>query len=258
MVGDKRCSIVDTYWQTETGGHVITPLPGATPQKPGSATLPFFGIELGLYDPSGKELTGNDVSGALVVKKPWPGMARTIYGDHKRYIDAYLKLHPAMYTTGDGAVRDKDGYYWITGRIDDVINVSGHRVGSAEIEAAIVSNKHVAECATVGIAHDVKGSSLFCYVILKNSAKVTDSLINDLKNAVKEQVGSFAKPDDIVVVPGLPKTRSGKIMRRMLRKIAEGETDLSKLGDSTTLERPDIVGEIVDAAKEMRKTQPKK
>jgi len=189
------------------------------------------------------------------VKTPWPGMARTIWGDHSRYIDTYLKMHPGTYTTGDGALRDKDGYYWITGRTDDVVNVSGHRIGSAEIEGAIVSNKDVAECATIGIPHEVKGSSLFCYVILKQNVERSDDLINKLKTAVKEQVGSFAKPDDVVIVPGLPKTRSGKIMRRMLRKIAEGETDLKKLGDVTTLERPEIVDEILNAAKEQRSTK---
>lgn len=182
-------------------------------------------------------------------------MARTIWGDHQRYIQAYLTMHKGMYTTGDGAVRDSDGYYWITGRTDDVVNVSGHRVGSAEIEAAIVSDQDVAECACVGIPHKVKGSSLFCYVILKNNAKHSTELVNTLKNAVKEQVGSFAKPDDVVIVSGLPKTRSGKIMRRMLRKIAEGESDVSKLGDTTTLERPEVVQEIVDAAKQQRSTQ---
>jgi len=254
-VGNKQCSIVDTYWQTETGGHMMTPLPGATPQKPGSCSFPFFGLQVALMDPNGKEVQGDDVSGNLVVKTPWPGMARTIWGDHSRYIDTYLKVHPGVYTTGDGALRDKDGYYWITGRTDDVVNVSGHRIGSAEIEGAIVSNKDVAECATIGIPHEVKGSSLFCYVILKQNVERSDDLVNKLKNAVKEQVGSFAKPDDVVIVPGLPKTRSGKIMRRMLRKIAEGETDLKKLGDVTTLERPEIVDEILNAAKEQRSTK---
>lgn len=220
VVGDKKATIVDTYWQTETGGHVITALPGAIPTKPGSATLPFFGIEPVILDTDGKEMIGNDVSGLLCIKNSWPGMARTCWGDHNRFMQTYLTAFKGYYFTGDGCYRDADGYYWITGRVDDVINVSGHRIGSAEIESALVGHKAVAESAVVGVPHDIKGQALFAFVTLKNGYVVTDLLKSELILAVAQEVGSFAKPDYIVIAPSLPKTRSGKIMRRLLRKIA--------------------------------------
>lgn len=243
VVGDGRCAIVDTFWQTETGGHVITPLPGATPLKPGSATFPFFGIRPVIVDQSGNVLEGNNVKGVLCFSEPWPGMARTIFGDHGRYLQTYMSSYAGLYFTGDGCMRDKDGYYWITGRVDDVINVSGHRIGSAEIESALVSYLAVAESACIGIPHEIKGQGLLCYVTLKNGVTPSDALVADLKKVVREQVGAFATPDVIVLCPALPKTRSGKIMRRVLRKIACNEAD--QLGDTSTLAEPAVVPELI-------------
>jgi len=249
VVGEKRCPIMDTFWQTETGGVMMTPMPGSHMLKPGSCTLPFFGVEPRVLDPTtGKELEGNGVSGILVFAKSWPGMLRSVYGDHQRMLDVYLKPYPGYYLTGDGCVRDNDGYYWITGRIDDVINVSGHRIGSAEVEHALVSHSKAAEAAVVGFPHEVKGSGLFCYVILKDEAgEGDDALRAELKACVRKEVGPFAMPDAIVFTSALPKTRSGKIMRRILRKIAEGDT--SNMGDTSTLLDPSIVDELLDKAK---------
>jgi acetyl-CoA synthetase len=242
-VGQQRCPIMDTYWQTETGGIVIAPL-ACRALKPGSATKPFFGIDPVIIDPlSGKILTGNNVHGYLGFKQAWPGMLRTILGDHARMIDVYLKTFPGIYLTGDGCVRDKDGYYWITGRVDDVIKVSGHRMGSAEIEHALVQHPGVSESAVVGFPHAVKGEGLFCYVVLKeNFVSAADTVANDLKALVRKIIGPVATPDAIVVATGLPKTRSGKIMRRILRKLAHGETEF---GDVSTLAEPSVVEELV-------------
>ncbi len=245
-VGHEQCPIVDTWWQTETGGILITPLPGATPMKPGSATFPFFGVEPGIMDDKGNELEGNGVEGALVMKRPWPGMARTVYGDHKRFIETYFSMYPGMYFTGDGANRDKDGYYWITGRIDDVINVSGHRLGTAEIESALVAHPAVAEAAVVGYPHELKGWGIYAYVILKNDYEPSDELKKELVKHVRAEIGPIATPDKIQFTEGLPKTRSGKIMRRILRKIAAGITDKSALGDTSTLADPTVVDALIE------------
>ncbi|MBK8206536.1 MAG: acetate--CoA ligase [Planctomycetes bacterium] len=244
-VGDKRCAVVDTWWQTETGGILITPLPGATPCKPGSATLPFFGVEPALVDEAGNEIHGNGVSGNLVLKRSWPGQARTVYGDHARFRETYFSLYPGYYFTGDGCRRDEDGYYWITGRVDDVLNVSGHRLGTAEIESALVAHEAVAEAAVVGFPHDIKGVGIYAYCIINPDYARQDpkTLVGQLKEKVREVIGPIATPDKIQIVPGLPKTRSGKIMRRILRKIAEGE--YSQLGDITTLADPAVVEQIV-------------
>jgi len=231
---------------------MITPVPGATLLKPGSATTPFFGIEPVLLGANGKEIKGNHQKGILAIKRPWPGIARTIYGAHERYLKTYFHVYPGYYFTGDGAIRDGDGFYWITGRVDDVINVSGHRIGSAEIEHALVSHSSVAEAAVVGIPHDVKGQSLFAYVTLKLSAESSPKLVEELKEAVKGHVGSFAKPDDILISSALPKTRSGKIMRRLLRKIASNETE--SLGDITTLDSSAVVEALITAVAELRKS----
>jgi len=247
VVGDKRCPIADTFWQTETGGFMMTPMPGSHTMKPGSCTLPMFGVDPRVLDPtSGKELEGNNVAGVLVFAKSWPSMLRTVYGDHQRYLDTYLRPYPGFYLTGDGCVRDKDGYYWITGRVDDVINVSGHRIGSAEVEHAIVGHPRTAEAAVVGYPHEVKGSGLFCYVILKEGDSGDDALRAELKQVVRGEVGPFAQPDHIIFTSALPKTRSGKIMRRILRKIAEKDTD--NLGDTSTLLDPTIVEELKEKA----------
>ncbi len=244
-VGKERCPIVDTWWQTETGGILITPLPGAIPQKPGSATKPFFGVLPGLLDTeSGKELEGNDVEGALVIKRPWPGMMRTVYGDHKRFEETYFAMYKGYYFTGDGARRDEDGYYWIIGRIDDVINVSGHRLGTAEIESALVSHEKVAEAAVVGFPHDVKGQGIYAYVTLKAGVEKSEELMKELIKHVRSIIGPIATPDVIHWADGLPKTRSGKIMRRILRKIAANETD--NLGDTSTLADPSVVQKLID------------
>ncbi|TVR12138.1 MAG: acetate--CoA ligase [Planctomycetota bacterium] len=243
VVGNGTCAVVDTWWQTETGSIMITPLPGATPTKPGSATLPFFGIEPVILDEEGKELTGNGVSGVLAMKRPWPAMARTIQGDHPRFMETYLKPFPGYYFTGDGCRRDEDGYYWITGRVDDVLNVSGHRMGTAEVESALNSHPACAESAVVGAPHDIKGTGIFAYVILREGYDITQDLIGELKNEARHHIGPIATPDWILIVPGLPKTRSGKIMRRILRKVAAQETD--NLGDTSTLADPSIVDQLI-------------
>jgi acetyl-CoA synthetase len=250
VVGDGKCSIVDTWWQTETGGIMITPLPGATPTKPGSATLPFLGIEPVLLSPEGNELEGNDVSGLLAIKRPWPGMARTIQGDHQRFLKTYLAPYQGYYLTGDGARRDKDGYYWITGRVDDVMNVSGHRIGSAEIESALVEHPSVAEAAVVSFPHEIKGEGIFAYTILKEGYDDGQEIVGELRNEVRHHIGPIATPDYIMVAPGLPKTRSGKIMRRILRKIAANDT--SDLGDTSTLAEPDVVDKLVQLRGELK------
>ncbi len=242
VVGETRCPIVDTWWQTETGAIMITPLPGATDLKPGSATRPFFGVEPALYDPEGNELEGA-TSGNLVIKRSWPSQIRTVYGDHQRLIDTYFSTYKGVYFTGDGARRDEDGYYWITGRVDDVLNVSGHRIGTAEVESALVLHDAVAEAAVVGCPHDIKGQCIYAYVMPMRGTTPSDDLIKELKAFVAEQVGSFAKPDFIQWTPGLPKTRSGKIMRRILRKIACDELD--SLGDTSTLADPAVVEELI-------------
>ncbi len=244
VVGRSNVSIVDTFWQTETGGIVITALPGAVPAKPGAAGLPFFGIQPVLLDPSsGKLVEGNNVSGLLCLKGSWPGMLRSCWGDHQRMLTTYLKAYPGYYLTGDGAYRDNDGHYWITGRVDDVINVSGHRIGSAEIESALVSHLHVAEAAVVGVPHEIKGNALFAYVTLKLDAQITNIFNAELLLTVAREVGSFAKPDYIVICPALPKTRSGKIMRRLLRKIACKEGD--SLGDLSTLADVEVIDDLI-------------
>jgi len=246
VVGDGRCPVVDTWWQTETGGIMITPLPGATPAKPGSATLPFFGIRPVIVNEKGEELPGNDVSGNLCLRGTWPGQARTIYGDHRRFKETYFSQYPGLYFTGDGCRRDIDGYYWITGRVDDVLNVSGHRLGTAEIESALVAHDGVAEAAVVGFPHDIKGTGIFAYVHVTPEYESWDEeeLVGALKEQVRKEIGSIAAPDRIQIVSGLPKTRSGKIMRRILRKIAAHEYE--ELGDITTLADPSVVEKLVD------------
>ncbi len=245
VVGGARCAVVDTWWQTETGGIMITPLPGVTPMKPGSATLPFFGVSPLLLDDEGQVLEGNGVSGNLCISRTWPGQARTVYGDHERFQETYFSRFPGLYFTGDGCRRDEDGYYWITGRVDDVINVSGHRMGTAEVESALVAHDAVAEAAVVGFPHELKGQGIFAYVIL--NASYEDVGANELVGALKEQVrrviGPIATPDRILLAPGLPKTRSGKIMRRILRKIAQDE--YSDLGNLTTLAEPAVVEQLI-------------
>ena len=247
VVGEGRCAVVDTWWQTETGGILITPLPGATPCKPGSATLPFFGVEPLLVDTEGKTIEGNGVSGNLCLARSWPGQARTVYGDHKRFAETYFSTYPGLYFTGDGCRRDEDGYYWITGRVDDVLNVSGHRLGTAEIESALVAHEAVAEAAVVGFPHDLKGQGIYAYVIITPDWESADAheLVGALKAKVREVIGAIATPDRIQITPGLPKTRSGKIMRRILRKIAAAEYD--QLGDITTLADPAVVEKLVEA-----------
>jgi acetyl-CoA synthetase len=243
VVGDGRCPIVDTWWQTETGGILITPLPGAIPQKPGSATLPFFGIQPQLVDDKGVEMQGAG-SGNLIIKDSWPGQARTVYGDHDRFVQTYFSTYPGTYFTGDGCRRDADGYYWITGRVDDVINVSGHRLGTAEVESALVSHPKVAEAAVVGYPHDLKGQGIYCYVTLITGIEPTEALRKELVTHVRKEIGPIASPDLIQFSPGLPKTRSGKIMRRILRKIAED--DFSNLGDTSTLAEPAVVSDLIE------------
>jgi acetyl-CoA synthetase len=254
VVGEKRCAVVDTWWQTETGGILITPLPGATPTKPGSATLPFFGVKPVIVDPAdGKVIEGNGVSGALCLGSPWPGQARTVWGDHNRFRETYFSQYPGFYFTGDGARRDEDGYYWITGRIDDVLNVSGHRLGTAEVESALVAHESVAEAAVVGFPHPIKGQGIYVYVSLTADAAGVDreQIQGALKEQVRHVIGSFAAPDVIHVASGLPKTRSGKIMRRILRKIAASEYD--GLGDVTTLAEPEVVERLIEEHKTSRK-----
>ena len=242
VVGENRCPIVDTWWQTETGGILITPLPGAIPQKPGSATKPFFGVMPAIVDGQGTVLDGA-TEGNLVLLDSWPGQMRTVYGDHQRFIDTYFKTFPGMYFTGDGARRDADGYYWITGRVDDVINVSGHRMGTAEVESALVAHPKVAEAAVVGCPHDIKGQGIYAYVTLNAGEEPTEELRKELANWVRKEIGPIATPDFIQWAPGLPKTRSGKIMRRILRKIAENAPD--QLGDTSTLADPSVVENLV-------------
>ena len=241
VVGDGRCPIVDTWWQTETGGHLITPLPGATALKPGSATMPFFGVVPALVDNEGELLEGA-AEGNLVITRPWPGQMRTVYGDHQRFVNTYFTTYPGMYFTGDGARRDKDGYYWITGRVDDVLNVSGHRLGTAELESALVLHNDVAEAAVVGYPHDIKGQGIYAYVTLVKGVEYTDALKTDLIKLVRNEIGPIATIDVIQWAPGLPKTRSGKIMRRILRKIAANEID--SLGDTSTLADPGVVDDL--------------
>ncbi|HRZ52377.1 MAG TPA: acetate--CoA ligase [Candidatus Contendobacter sp.] len=242
-VGDARCPIVDTWWQTETGGILITPLPGAIALKPGSATRPFFGVTPALVDAEGQFLEGA-TDGNLVITRPWPGMMRTVYGDHQRFIDTYFAMYKGLYFTGDGARRDEDGYYWITGRVDDVINVSGHRMGTAEVESALVLHPAVAEAAVVGFPHDIKGQGIYAYVTLKVGVEPTEELRKELIAHVRKEIGPIASPDALQWAPGLPKTRSGKIMRRILRKIAANEVDA--LGDTSTLADPNVVTDLVD------------
>ena len=243
VVGDGRCPIVDTWWQTETGGIMITPLPGATALKPGSATRPFFGIKPALVDADGNLLEGA-TSGNLCIMDSWPGQMRTVYGDHERFIDTYFKSYPGRYFTGDGCRRDEDGYYWITGRVDDVINVSGHRMGTAEVESALVAHNQVAEAAVVGYPHDIKGQGIYAYVTLNVGTEPTEDLRKELVQWVRKEIGPIATPDLLQWAPGLPKTRSGKIMRRILRKIAED--DFSNLGDTSTLAEPAVVDDLVE------------
>ena len=243
-VGRGRCPIVDTWWQTETGGHMITSLPGAIETKPGSATLPFFGVKPEVLDPnSGQIIHGNDVEGVLAIADSWPGQMRTVWGDHERFMETYFQQYPGYYFTGDGCRRDEDGYYWITGRVDDVINVSGHRMGTAEVESALVAHEKVAEAAVVGYPHAVKGQGIYAYVTLMNGADPSDDLKRDLETWVRTEIGPIAKPDLIQWAPSLPKTRSGKIMRRILRKIAED--DFGALGDTSTLADPGVVDELI-------------
>ena len=241
VVGEGRCPIVDTWWQTETGGHMITPFP-STPTKPGSATLPFFGVEPKLFDGEGRELLG-PAEGNLIIARSWPGQMRGVWGDDKRFFETYFRSFPGVYTTGDGARRDEDGYWWITGRVDDVINVSGHRMGTAEVESALVLHADVAEAAVVGMPHDVKGQGIYAYVTLNAGVEATDALRETLRAWVRREIGPIATPDAIQFAPSLPKTRSGKIMRRILRKIAENE--LSSLGDTSTLADPAVVDDLV-------------
>ena len=243
VVGDGRCPIVDTWWQTETGGILITPLPGATPLKPGSATRPFFGIQPALVDNEGRLLEGA-TEGNLVLLDSWPGQMRTVYGNHQRFVETYFSTFPGRYFTGDGARRDEDGYYWITGRVDDVLNVSGHRMGTAEIESALVAHSAVAEAAVVGYPHDIKGQGIYVYVTLVSGAEPSDELRAELRDFVRHEIGPIASPDLIQWAPGLPKTRSGKIMRRILRKIAAN--DYGHLGDTSTLADPGVVEELVE------------
>ena len=245
VVGDDRCPIVDTWWQTETGGILISPLPGATALKPGSATKPLPGVFPQLVDADGKVLEGA-ASGNLCLTDSWPGQMRSVYGDHQRFIDTYFKTYRGKYFTGDGCRRDEDGYYWITGRVDDVINVSGHRLGTAEVESALVGHHDVAEAAVVGYPHDIKGQGIYAYVTLKAGVEATPSLNDELKKFVAHEISPIARPDVIQFAPGLPKTRSGKIMRRILRKIAEGDT--SNLGDISTLADPSVVEDLVKNA----------
>ncbi|MFW6094565.1 MAG: acetate--CoA ligase [Pseudomonadota bacterium] len=244
VVGEGRCPIVDTWWQTETGAIMISPLPGATPLKPGSATRPFFGVEPGLVDENGKLIEETEARGNLVITHTWPGQIRTVYGDHQRVVDTYYSAYPGYYFTGDGARRDADGYYWITGRVDDVLNISGHRIGTAEVESALVLHDQVAEAAVVGYPHPVKGEGIYAYVTLMSGAEADpDTLREQLVALVRREIGAIAHPDVIQFAPGLPKTRSGKIMRRILRKIAADELD--NLGDTTTLADPSVVDELV-------------
>ncbi|MFL2773952.1 MAG: AMP-binding enzyme, partial [bacterium] len=242
VVGQERCPIVDTWWQTETGGILITPLPGATKTKPGSATRPFFGIQPVLMDADGNEVEGA-VSGNLCIKHPWPGQMRTVFGDHQRFKETYFSAYPGYYFTGDGCRRDEDGYYWITGRVDDVLNVSGHRMGTAEIESALVLHESVAEAAVVGFPHEIKGQGIYTYVTLNSGIEESEDLKKELIQQVRKEIGPIATIDVLQWAPGLPKTRSGKIMRRILRKIAEN--DIDHVGDTSTLADPSVVDDLI-------------
>jgi acetyl-CoA synthetase len=242
VVGEKRCPVVDTWFQTETGGIMITPLPGATATKPGSATRPFFGVKPVLVDGDNNQLDGA-VEGNLCIDHSWPGQMRTVYGDHQRFIETYFTTFPGRYFTGDGARRDEDGYYWITGRVDDVLNVSGHRMGTAEIESALVAHQHVAEAAVVGYPHDIKGQGIYAYVTLVADVDASDELLAELRQWTRKEIGPIATPDLLQWAPQLPKTRSGKIMRRILRKIAANEYD--QLGDTSTLTDPAVVDDLI-------------
>ncbi|MDE9449838.1 acetate--CoA ligase [Aliiroseovarius sp. Z3] len=245
VVGKGNCPIVDTWWQTETGGHLLTPLPGATATKPGSATTPFFGVQPVILEPTtGEEITTTEAEGVLCMKDSWPGQMRTVHGDHDRFVATYFADYKGYYFTGDGCRRDADGYYWITGRVDDVINVSGHRMGTAEVESALVAHAKVSEAAVVGFPHDIKGQGIYCYVTLMDGEEYTDDLKVELRNWVRQEIGPIASPDHIQWAPGLPKTRSGKIMRRILRKIAED--DFGSLGDTSTLADPSVVDDLID------------
>lgn len=243
-IGKTRCPIVDTWWQTETGGIMVSPIAGITPTKPAYATLPLPGVQLVIVDPEGKELTGNSVEGNLCIKFPWPGMIRTTYGDHERCRQTYFDTYKGMYFTGDGVKRDHDGYYRILGRVDDVINVSGHRMGTAEVENAINEHPRVIESAIVGYPHEVKGQGIYAFIICDMEDRTEANLINEIKLTVTNSIGPIARPDKIQIVPGLPKTRSGKIMRRILRKIAEGSLD--NMGDTSTLLDPEVVDQIIE------------
>jgi acetyl-CoA synthetase len=243
VVGEGRCPIVDTWWQTETGGILISPLPGATDLKPGSATLPFFGVQPALVDNQGNTIEGAG-EGNLVLRDSWPGQMRTVYRDHERFVQTYFSTYPGMYFTGDGAKRDADGYYWVTGRVDDVLNVSGHRMGTAEIESALVAHPKVSEAAVVGYPHDIKGQGIYVYVTLMAGEQPSEELHKELRDWVRNEIGPIASPDIIQFASGLPKTRSGKIMRRILRKIAED--DFSNLGDTSTLAEPGVVNELIE------------
>ena len=244
VVGKKKCPIVDTWWQTETGGILITPLPGATSLKPGSATRPFFGVQPVVLDDQGNEVAEAECTGVLALADSWPGQMRTVYGDHDRFVSTYFEMFKGYYFSGDGCRRDSDGYYWITGRVDDVINVSGHRMGTAEVESALVAHPKVAEAAVVGYPHDIKGQGIYCYVTLMEGEEYNDDLKKELRNWVRSEIGPIASPDLIQWAPGLPKTRSGKIMRRILRKIAEN--DYGALGDTSTLADPGVVDELIE------------
>ncbi len=245
VVGKGNCPIVDTWWQTETGGILITPLPGATPTKPGSATRPFFGVQPIVLEPAtGTEIETVAAEGVLCISDSWPGQMRTVYGDHQRFVDTYFSQYKGYYFTGDGCRRDADGYYWITGRVDDVINVSGHRMGTAEVESALVAHAKVAEAAVVGYPHAIKGQGIYAYVTLMTGEEYTEELRKELVAWVRKEIGPIASPDLIQWAPGLPKTRSGKIMRRILRKIAEN--DYGALGDTSTLADPGVVQDLID------------
>ncbi len=244
VVGKGTCPIVDTWWQTETGGHLLTPLPGAIATKPGSATVPFFGVQPVILDATtGKEITETAAEGVLCMKDSWPGQMRSVFGDHDRFVKTYFSDYKGYYFSGDGCRRDEDGYYWITGRVDDVINVSGHRMGTAEVESALVAHPKVSESAVVGFPHEIKGQGIYCYVTLMDGEEYTDELKTELRNWVRKEIGPIASPDVIQWAPGLPKTRSGKIMRRILRKIAEN--DFGSLGDTSTLADPSVVDDLI-------------
>ena len=250
-IGRGKCPVVDTWWQTETGGILITPLPGCTPLKPGSATFPFFGVKpIVIESETGKVKEGNGVVGVLAIAEPWPGQMRTVYGDHERFEETYFKLYPGYYFTGDGCRRDEDGYYWITGRVDDVINVAGHRIGTAEVESALVLHEAVSEAAVVGYPHPIKGQGIYAYISLMDGVEYSNELGTELKNFVRKEIGPIAAPDVIQWAPGLPKTRSGKIMRRILRKIAADEAD--QLGDVSTLADPSVVEELKDSYQKLK------